>query len=79
VSEIHDELGYKAIRTLLARSRERINYVPQIVVEKVDFEGDRVLHLRYDSYRDRALDEDDAALVMEHVHELWGYGVLIKD
>ncbi len=79
VSEIHDEVGYSAIRTLLARSKERINYVPQIVVESVDFEGDRVLNLRYDSYRNRQLDEDDAALVMEHVYKLWGYGVKLKD
>lgn len=75
VSEIHDELGYANIRTALARSKERVNYVPQIVVEGADLEGDRTLYLRYDAYMDRDLDEDDAEEVLAYLDALWGYKV----
>jgi len=73
VTEIHDEIGYRAIRTALARSKERINYCPQIVVEGADFNGDRTLYLRYDSYMGRDLSTHDAEEVLNHLDYLWGY------
>lgn len=73
VTEIHDDVGYANIRTALAKSKERVNYVPQIVVEGADLEGDRTLYLRYDSYMGRELDEDDATEVLLHLDFLWGY------
>jgi spore cortex formation protein SpoVR/YcgB (stage V sporulation) len=78
VSEIHDDIGYRNIRATLARSRERINYVPQIVVQSADLEGDRVLHLKYDSYMGRELEENDAILVLKHLDYLWGYKVVLS-
>lgn len=75
VSEIHDEIGYHQIRTNLARSYERIERVPQIVVRSADLEGDRVLHLEYVRYKDRDLDEDTAEQVTDYVDYLWGYPV----
>lgn len=74
VTEIHDELGYANIRTALARSKERINYCPQIVVEGVD-EDTRTLNLRYDAYQGRGLAEEDANEVLRHLDTLWGYRV----
>jgi stage V sporulation protein R len=78
VSEIHDEQGYANIRTALARSKERVNYVPQIVVEGADLEGDRTLYLRYDSYLNRELDESDAEEVLAYLDMLWGYKVQLE-
>jgi spore cortex formation protein SpoVR/YcgB (stage V sporulation) len=78
VSEIHDDEGYENIRNALARSKERINYVPQIVVEGADLEGDRTLYLRYDSFKDRELDEEDATQVLAYLDELWGYKVNLE-
>lgn len=78
VSEIHDELGYANIRTALARSKERINYVPQIVVKGADLEGDRTLYLEYEPYMNRELDETDAQEVLEYLDALWGYRVDLK-
>ena len=75
VTEIHDELGYRNIRTALARSKERINSVPQIAVVGADLEGDRTLKLRYTPYRERKLDLKDAELVVDHIDSLWGYSV----
>lgn len=78
VTEIHDDIGYANIRTALARSKERINYCPQIVVKGSDLEGDRTLHLQYDSYNGRELDESDAELVLGYLDYLWGYKVELQ-
>jgi stage V sporulation protein R len=78
VTEIHDDIGYKNIRTALARSKERVNYVPQIVVKGADLEGDRTLYLRYDKYMERELDEDDAEEVLAYLDTLWGYKVVLE-
>lgn len=75
VSEIHDDIGYRNIRTHLARSFERINYVPQIKVAGADMEGDRTLHLRYEPYNGRTLDIEDANTVTDYVDYLWCYPV----
>lgn len=79
VSEIHDDLGYQNIRTALAQSRERINYVPKIVVKGADLEGDRVLHLQYQPFKNREINQDDAILVLDYVHSLWGYKCVLTD
>jgi spore cortex formation protein SpoVR/YcgB (stage V sporulation) len=78
VTEIHDDIGYANIRTALARSKERVNYVPQIVVEGADLEGDRTLYLRYDAYMGRELDESDAEEVLSYLDDLWGYKVQLE-
>ena len=75
VSEIHDDVGYRNLRNSLARSMERINYVPQIVVKSADMEGDRTLVLEYVPYMGRKLDYEDAEAVTEHIDFLWGYPV----
>ena len=77
VSEIHDDVGYKNVRNALARSLERINYVPQIVVKEADLEGDRTLKLQYIPYMGRELALSDADLVTDYIDYLWGYAVEI--
>lgn len=77
VSEIHDEVGYKNLRNSLARSMERINYVPQIAVVSADLEGDRTLSLQYIPYMGRTLDLKDADAVTDYIDYLWGYGVVL--
>lgn len=79
VSDIHDEVGYRQVRTNLARSFERVNRVPQIRVLGSDLEGDRTLYLEYVPYRGRRLDHDSAELVAEYIDHLWGYNVVIED
>jgi stage V sporulation protein R len=75
VTEVSDPQGFAELRTALARSYERINYVPQIIVQGADLEGDRTLRLRYDPYENRGLDVDDAKLVLKYLDALWGYKV----
>jgi stage V sporulation protein R len=78
VSEIHDDVGYKNIRNLLAQSMERINFVPQIAVVGAAMEGDRTLTLQYIPYKGRTLEMDDADMVTDHIDNLWGYPVEIN-
>jgi len=75
VKEIHDEVGYRNIRTLLAKSFERINYVPQIVVKGANLDADRVLRLSYKPYMGRQIDYNDAQEVVDYIEYLWGYPV----
>lgn len=75
VSEIHDDAGYRNIRTILARTYERINHVPIIKVVGADMAGDRTLLLKYEEYRDRKLAHHDAQAVVEYIDMLWGYPV----
>jgi spore cortex formation protein SpoVR/YcgB (stage V sporulation) len=75
VSDIHDEIGYREMRTRLAQSYERINYVPQIIVRGADLAGDRTLHLEYVPYKGRSLDPDNMEETLQHVDYLWGYAV----
>lgn len=79
VSEIHDDAGYKQLRTDFARTYERINYVPQIKVVGADLEGDRTLYLEYVPYKDRALDLETAESVADYIDVLWGYPVVLDD
>lgn len=79
VSEIHDEVGYRQLRTTLAKSYERINRVPQIIVLGADLEGDRTLRLKYVPYKGRELDTDTATPVADYIDELWGYPVELDD
>jgi stage V sporulation protein R len=75
VLEIQDDQGYSNLRTQLAQSYERINYVPEIAVVKADLGGDRTLHLRYKQFNERTVDVDDARDVIRHLKFLWGYPV----
>lgn len=78
VSEIHDDIGYRSIRTQLAESKQRVNRTPQISIIGCDLDGDRVLKLKYTTYQNREIDIADAKMVMMHMDYLWGYPVSLK-
>jgi len=78
VKDIHDEEGYAEIRTALAASKERVNYVPHISVKGSDLDGDRTLYLKYESYKGRKLEEEDAKKVIAYLDFLWGYRVELE-
>ena len=79
VADIHDDVGYKQVRLDLARSYERQNMVPQIIVLGADLEGDRTLRLEYVPYMGRKLDRKTAEQVANYIDELWGYPVELDD
>ena len=79
VDAIHDERGYKRIRKALARQYDVAWQSPDIQVVDVNLAGDRRLILNHRALNRVLLDEHDARHVLQHLADLWGYDVLMKE
>ncbi len=77
VSAIHDEAGYRYIRTALAEQYNLGSREPNLQVHKVDVRGDRSLTLRYTPHNRRPLN-DETDEVIKHLSRLWGFTVRIE-
>ncbi len=79
VDAIHNERGYRRIRRALARQHD-IGWIdPDIQVVDVDLTGDRRLVLHHNVLNQILLDEDEVRPVLQHLADLWGYDVLLKE
>ena len=78
VSAIHNERGYQAIREELSGNYNLGNLEPSIQVYNVNVRGDRSLTLRHDMHQGRPLDNDNAAEVVRHLQQLWGFDVILE-
>ncbi len=73
VAAIHDDVGYRAVRSALAQQVAESVRSPDIEVVAVNRWGDRHLHLRnMDHY---PLDRGEAKNTLDHIRTLWGYDV----
>ncbi|MDR3538303.1 MAG: SpoVR family protein, partial [Acetobacteraceae bacterium] len=79
VEAIHDERGYRKIKRALARQYDVSWTAPDIQVVDVNLAGDRRLILHHRALNRVLLDERDAKLVLQHMADLWGYDVLMKE
>ena len=79
VDAIHDERGYRKIRKSLARQYDVAWIAPDIQVVDVDLAGDRRLIVQHRAINRVLLDEGDAKRVLQHLADLWGYDVLMKE
>jgi len=79
VTAIHDERGYKRIQRALARQYDVAWTTPDIQVIDVNLAGDRRLILHHRALNRVLLDEGDARHVLQHLADLWGYDVLMKE
>jgi stage V sporulation protein R len=79
VEAIHDERGYRRIRQALARQYDPGWSEPDIQVVDVDLAGDRRLVLQHLVGHRVLLDEGEARRVLQHVADLWGYDVLLRE
>ncbi len=78
VTSIHDDYGFKKIRSDLSK-QYNISYLePDIYVHNTNLKTDRKLFLQHQSYEDMQLDEKSAKSVIKHVRKLWGYSVQLK-
>ena len=75
IQAIHDESGYRALRSQLSDQYNLGSREPNIQVWNVDLRGDRSLTLRHFTQQRSPLDESSQA-VLEHVAYLWGFTVL---
>ncbi len=79
VSAIHNERGYRRVRSELARQYD-VGYIdPNIEVVDVDLAGDRRLMLRHSVVKAAQLNETDAKRVLQHLADLWSYDVSLAE
>ncbi len=78
VSAIHDDEGYKKVRTALSRQYELTSSEPNIQVYNVDRWGDRTLILHHHLVNSRYLDGESANEVLRHTSKLWGFAVKLE-
>jgi stage V sporulation protein R len=79
VTAIHDERGYRQIRRALARQFDPGWTDPNLEVLDVDLEGDRRLILHHSVVNGRLLEASETGLVLQHLADLWGYDVLLRE
>ncbi|RMH46960.1 MAG: SpoVR family protein, partial [Gammaproteobacteria bacterium] len=74
ISAIHDDSGYRKLRTALSNQYNLSMNEPNIQITSVDMRGDRSLTLTYVPHNDIPL-ADDYVEVLKHLHRLWGFPV----
>jgi stage V sporulation protein R len=79
VEAIHNERGYRAIRSALADSFDVIKREPELEIVDVELDGDRRLLLQNRVHDGIMLDDDDAERVLDHLAMLWGYEVRLVE
>ncbi|MHB2167126.1 SpoVR family protein [Alsobacter sp. R-9] len=79
VEAIHDERGYRRIRSTLARQYDVAWTDPDIQVVDVDLAGDRRLVLHHTVANRMLLEAEDVGRVLQHLADLWGYDVLLRE
>jgi spore cortex formation protein SpoVR/YcgB (stage V sporulation) len=79
VDAIHDEAGYRELRSALARSYDVSRREPDVQVADLDMTGDRMLVLKHTVNNGILLDERTSQSVLAEMQELWGYGVRLQE
>ena len=78
IDSIHNDEGYRRIRTLLANQYARESMIPDIQVGSYARMTDRSLTLTHFSRRGRPLQPDEAEKTLAHVERLWGFPVHLE-
>ncbi len=79
VTEIHDDSGFRRIRSQLADHYDPARAAPLIEASDVDLTGDRSLKLTYASRRKQRLHDASARQTLAHLQVLWGYKVTLQE
>ncbi len=79
VQAIQNERGYRRIRGELSKQYDVGWTDPNIEVVDVDLAGDRRLILHHTIINGRLLAETDAKSVLQHLADLWGYDVVLRE
>ena len=79
VAAIHNEAGYRKLRTALARLYDLATHQPDIQVVGANLAGDRTLTLRHTRHRDIPLAQNTKEAVLKHIRRLWGYSVVLEE
>jgi spore cortex formation protein SpoVR/YcgB (stage V sporulation) len=79
IEAIHDELGYRRVRSALSRQYDLSRREPDIQVADVDLTGDRCLVLAHYVHDGVLLDEKTCRAVLRYTAYLWGYNVKLLE
>ena len=79
VDAIHDDEGYRRVRSALADSYDVGASEPDIQVVDVDLMGDRPLVLRHAMRNGVGLADTGREATMRHIRRLWGYEVRLDE
>jgi spore cortex formation protein SpoVR/YcgB (stage V sporulation) len=79
VAAIHNEMGYRKLRTSLARLYDLATHQPDIQVVGANLAGDRTLTLRHSRHRGVPLAQGTKDAVLKHIRRLWGYSVELEE
>jgi stage V sporulation protein R len=78
IAAIHNEQGYRHIRSTLSHQYNNGYYIPDIQVVNVDRWGSRTLTLRHFMVNKRPLEPAAAAETLEFIRWLWQYPVILE-
>jgi stage V sporulation protein R len=79
VEAIHDEVGYRRIRSALSKQYDLSRREPDVQVVDVDLKGDRTLVLAHYVHDGVLLDEKTCRAVLRYAAQLWGYAVKLLE
>jgi stage V sporulation protein R len=79
VSAIHNEAGYRRVRSTLARQYDVGESDPNIQVVGANLKGNRKLFLEHRMHRGIPLNAALKAQMMPHVERLWGHDVALEE
>jgi spore cortex formation protein SpoVR/YcgB (stage V sporulation) len=79
VAAIHNEAGYRKLRTSLARLYDLATHQPDVQVVGANLAGDRTLLLRHNRHRGIPLAQNTKEAVVKHIRRLWGYAVVLEE
>jgi stage V sporulation protein R len=79
IEAIHNERGYRRLRHSLARQYDIAWTDPDIQVVDVDLAGDRRLELHHNVANRSLLQDNETKQTLQHLADLWGYGVVLKE
>jgi len=79
VNAIHNERGYRTIRSALADTFDVVKQDPEIEIVDVDLDRDRRLLLQHRVHNGIMLKKNDTELVLHRLAELWGYEVRLVE
>jgi spore cortex formation protein SpoVR/YcgB (stage V sporulation) len=79
VAAIHDDLGYRKVRSALSKQYDLARREPDIQVADVDLAGDRHLVLSHAVFDGIMLEEKTARQVLRDASTLWGYPVQLLE
>jgi stage V sporulation protein R len=79
VEAIHNDEGYRRVRQGLAAQYRMEANTPPLSVVRYAADSDRALLLQHHVERGRLLDAESAATVLQHLHELWQFDVVLEE